>query len=67
MSPSTPNIPPPVQPPPPPAPVPFGQNQEAGMRAKKSAASNANAFGSFLGTGAAPGSGQTGRKTLLGQ
>jgi hypothetical protein len=45
----------------------YGVNNEAGMRQKKSAAAQANAFGSFLGANASPASGQTGAKTLLGQ
>jgi hypothetical protein len=54
----------PAQPPPPPM---FGQNNEAGMRTKKKAATESSAFSSFLGTGASPTAGQKGMKTLLGQ
>lgn len=68
MSPSSAQTPPqptlPAQPPPPPM---FGQDAEAGMRTKKKAASDSSAFGTFLGAGASPTTGQKGTKTLLGQ
>jgi hypothetical protein len=66
MKPSV-NIPQPELPTAPPRPPMYGQTSEAGMRQKKSALQNQNAFGSFLGTGSTPTSGQLGQKTLLGQ